>query len=73
MNQASHGNRPERLLRLSAVEDRVGLKKSKLYELIAKDKFPRPIKFTSVNVWPESRIEAWIAEIVAASAVDQRG
>lgn len=60
----------EKLLRQVDVENRVGLKKSKLYDMITEGRFPRPIKLGGVNVWPESRISAWIADIIAASEAE---
>lgn len=58
----------DKLLRQSAVEDRVGLKKSKIYEMIAAGEFPRPLKLGGVNVWPESQIGKWITDLIAANA-----
>ena len=50
-----------RLLRLPDVADRVGLKRSSIYRMIASDQFPSPLKISSqVSAWPESEIEAWI-------------
>lgn len=55
----------ERLLRLDAVEDRVGWRKSKIYQEVAAGNFPRPIKHGSVNTWPESEINSYIAQLIA--------
>lgn len=56
---------PETLLRLPAVEARVGLKKSSIYEMLGRNPpaFPRPIKLSRRAVcWPASAIDAWIVE-----------
>lgn len=57
----------ESLLRLQAVMDRVGLKRSKIYALISEDKFPPPVKIDGAARWPESKVEAWMAERIAES------
>ncbi|GAA4643974.1 hypothetical protein GCM10023115_19340 [Pontixanthobacter gangjinensis] len=54
----------ERLLRLESVEDRIGLKKSKIYDMIGRGQFPRPVKLGACNAWPENEILAWIADRV---------
>jgi prophage regulatory protein len=58
-------SRPEALLRLPAVEARVGLKKSSIYEMLGRTPpaFPRPVKLSRrAVVWPASAIDAWITE-----------
>jgi prophage regulatory protein len=53
----------ERFLRLPQVEDRVGLKKTAIYDLIKDGDFPAQIKLgRRYTVWPESAIEGWIQE-----------
>jgi prophage regulatory protein len=50
-----------RILRLSAVIDRTGLKRSTIYEHIAAGTFPKPIRLTLKSVgWVESEIDDWI-------------
>ncbi len=53
------------LMRLEAVEAAIGLKKSKIYEMVGRGQFPRPVKLGSVNTWPSSEVSAWIAERIA--------
>ena len=49
------------LLRLPAVKDRTGLSRSKIYELLDADAFPRPVKLSGrVNAWPDNEVDAWI-------------
>jgi prophage regulatory protein len=56
----------EVLLRLEAVMDRTGLKRSKLYGMIGEGTFPQPMKIDGCAVWPSSAIDKWIADRVAA-------
>ena len=55
----------DRLMRLEAVEESIGLKKSKIYEMIGKGEFPRPVKLGAVNTWPSSEVATWIAARIA--------
>lgn len=51
----------DRLLARREVERRVGLVKSRIYELIAVGRFPRPLRIGPQSVrWRESEIAAWI-------------
>ena len=53
----------ERLLRLPEVAERVGLRRTAIYDGIAAGTFPSPVHVTSRAVrWKESQIEIWIAE-----------
>jgi prophage regulatory protein len=50
-----------RLIRLPEVEQRVGLKKTAVYEYIAAGEFPKPVPLTGKAVaWVESEITGWI-------------
>jgi prophage regulatory protein len=51
----------ERFLRRDAVEQATGLRRSTIYELMAKGEFPRPIKITGGRAvgWLESEIIAY--------------
>jgi prophage regulatory protein len=54
--------------RLPRVRARVDLSRSSIYDLIAKGKFPRPIKLGVRSVgWLDSEIEEWIRGRVEAS------
>ncbi len=57
-----------RILRRKLVEAQTGLSRSKIYDLVAREQFPRPIKIGARAVgWVEADIEAWInAKIDAA-------
>lgn len=56
----------ESLLRLDAVMDRTGLKRSKIYALITDGKFPQAMKIDGCAVWPASAVDKWIERRVAA-------
>ncbi|MBK6558566.1 helix-turn-helix transcriptional regulator [Candidatus Skiveiella danica] len=54
--------RPEKLLRLDAVEERTGLKKSSVYAGMKSHTFPAPVRLSARAVaWRESEIDQWIA------------
>lgn len=50
------------LLRMPQVLDRVGLKKTVIYERIKAGTFPKPIKLGSASAWHANEIDAWIYE-----------
>lgn len=47
-------------IRLQAVLKRVGIGRSKLYEMIKDKTFPAPVKIGRASVWPASRVTAWM-------------
>lgn len=50
------------ILRRPAVEATVGLGRSAIYNLMAKNLFPKPVKLTAKAVgWRLSDIDAWLA------------
>lgn len=52
---------PDRLLRIGDVMSRVGLRKSKIYALVAENRFPRPYKLSPKAArWSEREVAAWI-------------
>lgn len=57
----------EKLLRLKSVLEQTGFKTAKLYGLMARGEFPRPLKIDGCALWPESRVQSWIEERIAAS------
>lgn len=64
-----------RFYRLPHVSETVGLRRSAIYALIKKCKFPAPIKITRhSSAWLSSDIDAWMDERIAASAAaDNKG
>jgi prophage regulatory protein len=58
----------KRILRLPAVEDRTGLKRSQIHFLESKGKFPKRIKISDrASGWLEHEIDAWIDMKITAS------
>ena len=55
-------DRPDRILRAKAVQDRIACGNSKFYELLNTGEFPPGIRIGARAVgWRESQVEAWIA------------
>lgn len=55
------GDASSGLLRMPQVLDRVGLKKTVIYERIKAGTFPKPIKLGSASAWHTHEIDGWIA------------
>lgn len=56
-------SKPEKYLRLKAVEDLTAMKKSFIYSGISAGTFPAPVRLGARAVaWPESAIAAWQAQ-----------
>lgn len=63
----SHTSIGRTLLRRRAVQERTGLARSTLYQLIARGRFPKPIQITDKAVaWPSDAVDQWIAERIAS-------
>ena len=61
---------PRSLLRLGAVTERVGLKRSTIYRLIAEGSFPPPVRLLSGrrgSRWDSHAVDQWIAGEVKRS------
>lgn len=57
-----------RILRRQLVESQTGLSRSKIYDLITRDEFPRPIKIGARAVgWVEADVVAWINSRIDAA------
>tara|TARA_B110000046_G_scaffold153955_1_gene163682 strand:- start:891 stop:1097 length:207 start_codon:yes stop_codon:yes gene_type:complete len=55
-------------IRLTKVEDKTGLKKSMVYDLMSKDEFPKSIKIGDRAVaWISSEIDQWIQNKIPES------
>jgi prophage regulatory protein len=55
-----------RILRRQAVEAKVGLKHTAIYDRIAAGTFPRPVPLGTQAVgWSESEVDAWIRGQIA--------
>ena len=60
----------DRLLRLPDVSAIVGIRKSTIYALMKRDKFPKCTYITSKTVaWPESAVLAWVNDRINKGAV----
>lgn len=62
-----------RLIKRKQVLDRTGLSNTLMYELIAMDRFPKPVKPTGgrTSAWVEDEVDAFIASCIAARDSDQ--
>ena len=59
---------PPRLLRLPEVMDRVGLRRSAIYQRMSEGRFPKCRTLGArCSVWVEAEINAWIDSIVCSS------
>lgn len=59
-------HRPARILRLPSVTERIGLKRTAIYDMVRAGKFPKPVPLNDKSVgWLESEIEDWIVSRVA--------
>ena len=60
----------KRILRLPAVEEKIGYKHAHIYNMMKRGEFPRPIQLSpnghSVG-WLESEIDEWIDRRIEAS------
>lgn len=52
--------KPRRLLPLAEVENRVGLRKTAIYERIGREEFPKPVTLGTTVRWVESEVDDWI-------------
>ena len=54
---------PRRILRLPAVMETVGLRRTAIYDLIQAGEFPKPIRLSPRAVgWRVEEIDAWLAD-----------
>ena len=54
----------ERFLRLTEVMEKVGLRRSAIYDKISRREFPAPVKIGSASRWLASEVAAWMDEMV---------
>ncbi len=52
-----------RLIRLPTVMNKVGIKRTAIYSMIKRNKFPKPAKVGSASVWVEGEIDQWIRDV----------
>lgn len=69
MEGAKPQPRGDRLLRIEEVMHRVGIRTTSVYKMIREGRFPKGIALGArCVVWPESSIDAWIAEQISRAA-----
>lgn len=55
-----------KVVRMPGLEDMTGLKRSKLYELMKENLFPKPIRlFGRSSGWLEFEVNNWIAQRIS--------
>lgn len=58
----------DQLIRLKKVEEKTALKKSMVYELMARGEFPKPIKIGDRAVaWIEREVNQWVESKIPES------
>ena len=56
------------LLRLPQVIERVGLRRTAVYDLVKRGEFPRPVRLGRRCVcWPSDAVDSWVRERIAES------
>jgi prophage regulatory protein len=67
-NTSDHSQHPPTLLKRPAVEQLTTLSRSRIYDLMDKGEFPKPVRLGSMSVaWLESEIHQWVSERIDAS------
>ena len=67
-NTPAHVQLPTALIRRPAVERLTGMSRSRIYDLMDKGEFPRPVRLGSMSVaWLETEIREWIFSRIADS------
>lgn len=56
-------------MRLPQVQQRTGLGRTSIYQLIKTASFPAPVKVGHASLWVEAEISAWINELVCLREV----
>ena len=60
---ASSPQQLQLFIRLPEVRQKVGMSKSYIYDLIAQDKFPKPVKVSSrISCWVAAEVDQWVQE-----------
>lgn len=65
-SKSFEGTKPQRLIRLAEVKQRVGLSRASIYKRMSEGRFPKSRSLGSrCAVWIESEIDNWISEIIS--------
>lgn len=67
MSVDSESTADTRFMRLPELMTRVGLGRSKIYEMMAEGEFPKPIKLGRASVWPNHIVEQWMSKQMSAA------
>jgi prophage regulatory protein len=63
---SAEGRKPQRLIRLAEVKQRVGLSRASIYKRMSEGRFPKSRSLGArCVVWIESEIDEWVAAIAA--------
>jgi prophage regulatory protein len=62
-----------KILRCREVEEKIGLGKTKLYEMVSRAEFPAPVRLGSAKAvgWVEGEIDEWLAQRIADRDCDK--
>lgn len=61
-----------KLLKRPEVLDRIGIRSTKLYQMVRSGQFPKPVRLSSkAHAWPEHEIDEWIQARMAEREVQQ--
>lgn len=52
-----------RLIRIPEVMQTVGIRRTKIYELINEGEFPAPVKVGRASFWRSHEIDAWVEQL----------
>lgn len=58
----------DRFIRISEVQSMIGLKDSRIYQMIKEGRFPRPIKLGAASRWSLCAVKAWMDQQIEAAA-----
>jgi prophage regulatory protein len=61
----------DQLMKVDRVAEIVALSKSRIYELVHENKFPRPIKMGRSSLWKMTTIQKWIAGLEGDRPLNQ--
>lgn len=61
-------NENDRFIRISEVRSLIGLKDSRIYQMIKDGAFPRPIKLGTASRWSMHAVQAWMDQQIRSAA-----
>ncbi|WP_353847720.1 AlpA family phage regulatory protein [Acidovorax sp.] len=68
-SKTSHPSFPPALLAFEPLSHYVAFGRSRIYQLIAADEFPKPIKIGKSSRWVKAEIDAWISQQATSQRV----